>query len=144
MPKDIKFVFSFQDHLYLFFFSSFSGRLKLKSVDCSFYYRSLVLVAVVAILRMKLLKLLGNHSIDLVACTIFNTKLLVNLHGRLTVSLEKGTFWEPGVREAWRSQASKSLAALASDWSLAIYFNATGTWSLVQLNVAYYFCQLHM
>ena len=54
------------------------GRLILKLVDCSFYYRSLVLVDAVPILRMKLLKLSGNHSIDPVACTIFNTKLLVD------------------------------------------------------------------
>ena len=48
------------------------------SEDCSIYYRSLALVAAVVIFRMKLLELSGDHTIDLVACTIFNTKLLVD------------------------------------------------------------------
>ena len=37
-----------------------------------------MLVDAVAILRMKPLKLSGDHSIDPVACTIFNTNLLVD------------------------------------------------------------------
>ena len=107
MPKDIKFGFFLSRPSVSFFFS---GRLKLKLVDCSFYYRSLVLVAAVAIFRMKLLKLLGNHSIDLVACTIFNTKLLVNcmvawLFLRKKVhfgSLESGKPGEVGLEKSCR------------------------------------------
>ena len=65
MPKDI----NFQDHLQALV--TCQHELVALSICC----RLLVLITTVAIYRMKLL---GDCAIDLVACTIFNTKLLVD------------------------------------------------------------------